>query len=285
MRISRKEIGTTVVAMLSVGAFTVVDPGPSSAAGEPPPWGDVASAQAPPDSPLAACVAAAKVMRPSAWTCLGGQLSMTTTNAAGELVTERREIVSVPMEETKLKAPMTSAIAVPGADDYDAWCESGTICTRLINDYTSEVKGNAAYGDQDGVIGSFDQVLRQSFSGDTPRWRGVLIWDGGPAINGNNWHIRCRKSDAFSDSVCGDNPWDPGTISSSSYRTWIPTSSGYRYNSESLSGSSNKYHDDFYGRFTASGESLTWSSGTLHTGRWKGCPTCKYYQVPWTSSP
>lgn len=280
MHLSRR-IGAAAAALLSVAALTGAAAGSSSAAGTPPPWAGLSATEAPPGSPLAACVAAAQSQRPAVWTCLGGQLTVTTTTADGELVTERREVVPVPMRANTSEEEIVAA----AADDYDSWCESGSICTRKISDYIAEVKGNAAYGDQDGAIGSFDQVLRQSFNGDMPRWRGVLIWDSGPAINGNNWHIKCRKSDAFTDSVCGDNPWDPATISSSSWRTWIPSSTGYKWNSQSLSGTSNKYHDDFYGRFTASGESLTWSTGTLHTGRWKGCPACKYYQVPWTTSP
>jgi len=210
---------------------------------------------------------------------MAGELTVATTDADGGTKFESTMVTDSPNIDT------TGDIRI-AADDYDTWCETGTTCSRLINDYTAEVKGNGAYGNNGGVIGSFDQVLRQSFDGGTPRWRGHLDWDSGPNVDGFNWIIRCRKSDGAFDSTCGnENPWDPGVIGSIGQRTWIPSETGYRYNSAGLTGSTNKYHDDFYGAFKASGYTTTWSSGTLHTGRWRSCSACKYYQVPWTTTP
>lgn len=253
-------------------------PGTSSAQPEPPPWAGLGATEAPPGSPLAACVGAAKSKRPVAWTCLGGQLTerVMRNGQPEDIVTD---VVAWEIVDTTNEARLA-------VDDYDSWCESGTVCGRRISDYVAEVKGNAAYGDQNGAIGSFDQVVRQSFNGGNPRWRELLDYDSGPAVNGFGFHTRCRKHVSLgSDGVCGDNPYDPSTISSISTRAWHPSSTGYTVNSQVLSGSSSKYHDENYGSFTAAGKTLTWSTGTIHTGRWNGCGSCKYYQVPWSSDP
>lgn len=68
------------------------------------------------------------------------------------------------------------------------------MCTRKITDYVSETKGNAAYGDADGVIGSFDVVLRTNLNGRQPQWVGSLIKDSGPPIDFINVFINCERT-------------------------------------------------------------------------------------------
>lgn len=274
---NRRLYGGLLTAALAAGVLTF---GSTSASAKSP-WRAPAESDSPRGSKVAACVKEAEVRRPSAWTCMGGQLSISTQDASGKVSVERIDVVDNTPVDT------TGEVSAASHSDDDTWCESGTICTERVNgsNYIVVVKGNGAYGNQSGAIGAFDQVMRQSFNGGNPRWRMTLIHDAGPAVNGNNFHTRCRKSDAFSDSVCGDNPYDPATISSASRKTWFPSSTGYVVNSQILSGSTNKYHDENYGAFTASGYTQTWSTGTIHTGRWNKCGACIYYQVPWTTSP
>lgn len=262
-----------VAAAAAVLLLTAPAP-PAAAAGT---WRTLPATEAPSGSGLAACLAEAERRRPDAWTCSGGELTITVVDERGTRPKRVQVVDNTPIDTTRQVRA--------AADDYDTWCESGTICTRKISNYTVEVKGNGAYGDSRGAIGAFDQVMRQSFNGGNPRWRMLLDYDTGPAVNGFDWHTRCRKSDAFSDSVCGDNPYDPATISSASPRTWFPSSTGLVVNSQVLSGSTNKYHDENYGAFKASGYTQTFYTGVLHTGRWNKCGACIYYQVPWTSSP
>lgn len=72
--------------------------------------------------------------------------------------------------------------AIAQADDYDSWCENGRICSREKSAYISETKGNAAYGDNRGAIGSFDIIVRTNLNGRQAQWRVVYIWDSGPTI-------------------------------------------------------------------------------------------------------
>lgn len=250
------------------------------------PHGWARSSDVPAGTPLAACVGAAEDQEAETWTCLGGQLTTTEVNAKGKRTTHRQNVVKDRVVMAPPPATRRAAAALP---NYDNWCENGTVCGRYPvsnNKYIAEVKGNGAYGDIRGVIGAFDQVNRGWLNGSTVAWRAVLIWDSGPAINGSGWVIQCRKSDPFTDSYCGKNPWNPETIKPGHKRAWFPSSTGSVWNSENLT-DNNPYHDDFKGKFTVTGFDQTWSSGTIHTGRWKGCNNddCKYYQVPWTDNP
>lgn len=235
---------------------------------------------------MAECIDAAQDEQAETWTCLGGELTTTTEDAQGRTHVHRVVVAKTPVVFSPPPRTKKAAADDPG---YDTWCETGSVCGRYPvagNKYIAEVKGNGAYGDIDGAIGAFDQVNRGWLNGTSVAWRAVLIHDSGPTINGSGWTIQCRKSDAFSDSYCGSNPWNPEPISSSARRAWFPSKTGSVWNSDNMT-DDNPYHDDFWGRFTASGHDQTWTSGKVHTGRWKGCDDddCKYYQVPWTSNP
>ncbi len=174
--------------------------------------------------------------------------------------------------------------------DYDTRCENGSWCGRSITAYIAEVKGNGAYGNRDGVIGTFDIIWRQNFQGPYPQWRLAVDWDSGPRIHLQEYKAQCRRHiSGSSDAYCGSRLFYPGSISSSSRRSYSPSSSGYKKSGTRLSGStSRKYHDDLTGTFHAAGYTYAFRAGTLHTGHWRNCGSstgCRYYQVPWTSSP
>ncbi|HEX6918859.1 MAG TPA: hypothetical protein VF314_01380 [Actinomycetes bacterium] len=262
--------------------------GTQAASAEPAWRGLPAGTQAGPA--LQACLDTAQRERPERWVCLGGQLTTTTRDAAGRQVSTTRIIARDVIEDTTATAPGTpdtsggSDFTTLSTDDYDTWCESGTTCGRLVTSQIAEVKGNGAYGDSSGNIGNFDQVLRQSFNGAYPRWRALIIWDGGPRIISLDWRIHCRIQQTGPDGYCGSTQFLFSSISSSSWRAWYPSSTDYSQNSTKLQGSTN-YHDDYYGKFSAEGyATMAWYTGTLHTGRWYQCASsigCKYYQVPW----
>jgi hypothetical protein len=95
--------------------------------------------------------------------------------------------------------------AGPAWDDYDSWCESGTICRRIVNGnrYIGETKGNAAYGNQDGVIGSYDAVIRTRFHHRWPEWTVALIHDSGPNLRFSGTLMNCRQDLLAVDRNCG----------------------------------------------------------------------------------
>lgn len=63
---------------------------------------------------------------------------------------------------------------------HDGWCENGSVCRTEISDYVAHAKGNAAYGDKDGVIGTFDVNLRVNLNGRSPRVQTWFDYDSGP---------------------------------------------------------------------------------------------------------
>lgn len=242
-------------------------------------------------SGIQACVAAAARARSQAWSCVGGELTSSTVDKNGKSVVHTTTVsdefndttsASAGLLEVEHLGAKTPAIERQVADDYDSWCESGSVCGRKISNYIAEVKGNGAYGNQNGVIGAFDFIVRQAFDGPWPRWRSLLIWDYGPAINPYNFVANCRVNVTGPDGHCGGTDLLFSTVSSGHWRSWWPSSTGYDYNSQKLKGST-YYHDDMYGSFKATGYSLTFHASTIHTGRWRYCSSnCTYYQVPWT---
>ncbi|HKD97326.1 MAG TPA: hypothetical protein VKB69_06935 [Micromonosporaceae bacterium] len=226
---------------------------------------------------LAACIAAAKAERPSTWFCMGGDLT-TTTVKGGKVTTDTRTVATDFRD--------TTGEVRPFIDDYDSWCENGSICGRQISAYIAEVKGNGAYGDIHGVIGTVDFIIRQAFNGQYPRWRTVIIWDSGPVITINQYVNVCRINiNNWPDGTCGTSEAFFYQIGPSRWRDAWPSETGYDQNDSKLTDSRN-YHDDNYGSFYAAGYSQLFAAGTLHTGRWNSCnvsPYCRYYQVPWHS--
>jgi hypothetical protein len=225
---------------------------------------------------LRACVAQAEKERPEAWSCLGGDLTTTARDTGGRPTVTTRTVADDFRD--------TTGQVRPAADDYDSWCENGSVCGRRISDYIAEVKGNGAYGDIHGVIGTVDFVIRQAFNGQYPRWRTVIIWDSGPALTINSYVNVCRTNlNNRPDGFCGTSSAYFYVLSGSRRRDAWPSETGYDQN-DSKTNSGGNYHDDNYGSFYAAGHGQLFAAGTLHTGRWNRCassPYCRYYQVPW----
>ncbi|MFF3215582.1 hypothetical protein ACFYYB_33755 [Streptomyces sp. NPDC002886] len=251
-------------------------PSPAFSLGGTAPWRALSRAQDRGDG-LQACVNEAQDKQSEAWTCMGGTLRVTEDNRGR--VTDAAYLVA---EDTTV-TPAPRAMA-PAKDDYDSWCENGTICGRKINAFTAEVKGNGAYGDSKGVIGTFDIVYRQSFDGKLPRWRTLIEWDSGPEINPGIWRNNCRVNlSGRPDDYCGKNDVHLASVNAKASRSWWPSSERWAYNDQRLTGGGN-YHDDHEGEFTAFGHRQLFKAGVLHTGRWSKCNSrtgCQYYQVPW----
>lgn len=65
-------------------------------------------------------------------------------------------------------------------------------------------KGNATYGNQDGVIGAFDIVIRTNLNGRQAQWRVFWYHDLGPSLSFASGRINCREDVALApDSYCG----------------------------------------------------------------------------------
>jgi hypothetical protein len=97
--------------------------------------------------------------------CTPAGLTFLTRDANGRLT---RAFTAV---EPAVPARMERGTVGVLADDYDSWCENGSICTRNVTLFISETKGNAAYGDLTGVIGTFDVVLRTNLNGRQGQWK------------------------------------------------------------------------------------------------------------------
>jgi len=252
----------------------------STAAGSQQPWTELDVSHGS-GAGLVSCVERAKLERPDSWTCLGGELTAARRGPDG--IERVSSTVVLDDYQTTPALPRAAGAEDPTtlADDYDSWCESGSVCGRQISPYIAEVKGNGAYGDSRGVIGAFDFIVRQSFNGPYPAWRALLIWDYGPTIVPNTFYTNCRVNVTGPDGFCGENPMYFGNVSQAQRRNWWPSSTGYDQNGTRLSGNTN-YHDDSYGSFHAAGYGQTFHASTIHTGRWNSCSrNCKYYQVPW----
>ncbi|GAB3901847.1 hypothetical protein GCM10029964_091260 [Kibdelosporangium lantanae] len=91
-------------------------------------------------------------------------------------------------------------------DDWDSWCETEAICHRNPdgNKYIEETKGNGTWGDQSGVRGSFDIIIRTNLNGRQPRWTSALIWDSGEAVWVGGATIECwEEISLWPDNSCG----------------------------------------------------------------------------------
>jgi hypothetical protein len=130
-------------------------------------------------------------------------------------------------------------------DDYDTWCENGSICHRTVSNYIGETKGNATYGNSNGVIGTFDVVLRTNLNGRQAQWKVSLIRDTGPSLQFFNVQVNCwEEINLLPDNSCVV------------HGAGAPFVSG-RWNSSTLFGNrlanSNEYYGAVNGGFTPSG--------------------------------
>ncbi|MFS8095780.1 hypothetical protein LFM09_01455 [Lentzea alba] len=189
---------------------------------------------------LAGCIEAALKSQAESWTCTPAGLTV-----AGNSGKQSFTPISPGV------APSVESGGVTALDDYDSWCEFGSVCHREINDYAAETKGNAAYGNQNGVIGTFDVVMRINLNGRQAQTKITLIWDSGPAIQFNEvWGNCWEEINNWPDTNCGNHYAGAPVIG--------PV--GWRWNSGTLYGNrldnSNEYYMAVSGRFTPSGHPL-----------------------------
>lgn len=182
------------------------------------------------DDALAPCVAKAVEQRIQQWTCTADGLYVQRDadgkvqyDSTGKVALDFHEMKAPgyqpsterlsPAQAQRLLAP-ESAEAV--ADEYDTWCENGTICQRLITDYIAETKGNAAYGDLSGAIGAYDVILRTNLNGRQANNTVNIYHDGGPSLGFTDASIDCFEMRPFTTSLpCGESPLLPFTVTSS----------------------------------------------------------------------
>lgn len=260
-----------ILLMVVVPILVLFGAGVANATSKPEPWKGVS-----PNTGEAACVAKAKELRPAKWLCVGDTLTVTDRKGA-------TKSYAVPGTHiTAVKSPFIpirfQIPSIRSGWDSDSWCENGSLCWDATpSKYISHVKGNAAYGNQDGAIGQFDVNWVQSFNGPYPRWRMWLDWDSGPSIYPETWVAKCvHEISNWPDESCGSRSFYPNDITRYEQRAYYP-SSGYEQNFKRLYGS-RTYHDDLYGYFRAAGYTYTFKAGTMHTGRWRYCSSnCSYF--------
>lgn len=196
---------------------------------------------------LAPCVQAAKKTGAKAWTCMPTGLTV-TTDAAGKPSGQFTPIAAaVP---ARIDGPVGTL------DDYDTWCENGSICHRKISSYIGETKGNAAYGNSQGVIGTFDVVLRTNLNGRQAQWRVTLIRDTGPGLQFSNVRVNCwEEISNWPDNNCGVHGAGSPYVS---YRWGSGLLYGNRLNN------SNEYYGAVNGSFTPNGYPQ-YTMGTLES--------------------
>lgn len=107
--------------------------------------------------------------------------------------------------------------------DYDLWCEpdSSSPCIREIAQYQSEAKSNMIYGDEDGVVGTFDWIVHLNLNGRSTRITTTVIHDEGPSLNFIRHDAHCREvvPGPILDTSCGINYMgSPFTVSEASPR-------------------------------------------------------------------
>lgn len=194
----------------------------ASAATSPVPSGQEPAAQAVVKPALQPCVDQAVSQGVQQWVCTAEGMDI-QADAAGRIVDQFVAVEPAPVAEDPgnpgLMQEKAEAPADAGAlaeEDYDSWCENGSICSRDISPYVTEVKGNAAYGNQDGVIGTYDAVLRVSLNGRHPNGIVTLIWDSGPALSFNGSRYHCYQVGV---TMCGSKVIDDTRVTSTSRRS------------------------------------------------------------------
>ena len=259
MRLSRRTVRVALICMVGVGVGMVAPP-PAVAAPAAP-----VAAEA---NPLASCTQVALERKLPQWSCVGGLLAWEAAERSPDGPTHQvAHLERVAAELPDIPAAIT-------ADDYDYWCENGSICTRRINAYASETKGNGAYGNGEAKIGNHDLIIRTSLNGRQANWNVSVIWDGGPDITFSNFNINCREDQTGPDPNCGVFR----AIGNGNYigSGRVRVNSGIIYGNRLVD--SNPYHADLGGYFTPTGYSR-FTFGTLTSARWncpKGTGNCTF---------
>ena len=235
----------TIVVLLLVGSAGVAAP---ALAAQPSRW-DAAAVGA---TGLQLCVDRARTSGSDAWVCTPAGLTSTDRTRSGQPRTT--------FEPIRAASALTAQAVEP---DPDTWCEHGTVCTNRYSASIAWVKGNLAYGDQNGVIGSWDNVLRVNMNGRSPRYTLYAIHDSGPTVYLNL------------SLTCNEVPW-PYSQCGYSARHPVISASSRKYNSGLIHGAplsdATTYRATVGGDFQAAGHSQDFIIGALRSLTWK-CPS------------
>lgn len=153
-----------------------------------------------------------------------------------------------------------NAHEVPQAPDKedDTWCV-GNVCHRQQSAYIAHSRADAAYGNQDGVIGTFSVEVHTNLNGRQAKWTINLAWSSGPTIAFVGLNLTCREDkNNLPDSICGSSGFKPtvgpGAVS---WKSRV-------INGERLA-NSNPYYAELTGAFDASGSRIGMDTlRTLH---------------------
>lgn len=207
-------------------------------------------------TPVERCVAEADRQNYDTWTCLGGTVTYLDTKpeTQRDSIAERGDSNESSADQagwvTRVVAPNAETTSTSSndavsvmSDDWDSWCETGSICHRRVSSYISETKGNGAYGDQNGAIGSFDLILKTNLNGRQPRYNVGLLKDTGPNLSVDS-QVNCVKDQTF-DGTCGQ--FDVPTVYIGTYR------SGLIYGNRIADNAPDNYFSTLTGNFTPDG--------------------------------
>lgn len=188
--------------MLAAAPSAAADPTP-----EPPSFGSSGSSIDDPlidDAPFTSdvegatdsCSEIALSRKLPEWSCMGSRL--TTPQGTEKLNVEPRAPLPTPQPEIQPRD-------LPDPDDYDNWCETGTVCSRTPSAYVSETKANIAFGDDEGVQGTWDLIIRNNLNGRAGRWTVTYIWDSGLSNYFIRTDLNCFEvvPGPYPDSRCG----------------------------------------------------------------------------------
>lgn len=204
-----------------------------------------AAATEPAESGEDVCVQEAVDRALEVWTCLGGTLSYYEESADGQ---DDLEVVSEIVAPTEVietsPGAQVSPLSLSDPDNY--WCEQGTICTSRQSSYISKTKGNVAWGNTQGLSGSFDIVIYSNLNGRSSRGQVKIFRDLGASLKFTNLAIECvHAGNAFG---CGSKFADKedGIVSVSS--SWLgPVVQGNKLTQQGT------YNDKVTGRVTPTG--------------------------------
>lgn len=196
-------VSTSIVAfILFAGATAGAQPGPAPDIPQQPPGPSTGEQELPPEMATVPgagrqCVDTALARKVDNWVCVGALL----------VTPEGQEVLPV-VPRPDLVEPVPPADPQPfSADDYDLWCEpdSSSPCIREISQFQSEAKSNLIYGNEDGVMGTFDWIIRLNLNGRSAIYTVTLIHDEGPSLNFIRNDVHCREvvPGPLPDTSCG----------------------------------------------------------------------------------
>lgn len=201
-----RRVFTIILSMLAAVLFTAATASATSSAAGATRSGsdrDFGVTEAP-KGPTKTCVDTAHERNLAAWACMGSDLI--TKGKVEHLGKDNKQ--------------MRPVVSTDKAAPTDEWCEPYGLCTRVINDYTSETKANIWYGYGDQNVGTYDATLRNNLNGRQARLTTSLQLDGGPSLYFPSVTTQCWEEIAFwPDTDCGSKTMG-GAFLPSEFSSW-----------------------------------------------------------------